>query len=866
MSAPPPSSSSSPSSTAIVPAHLGFLAIYNPSLGATDETIDDQIVYYASVTSRPDQQPHRRLRRRASKTVDKDVTKEDRNERLRQIGLAQGMVEFGKSFSGGKPVDTIDTEKSRVVLRELEPGWWILASINLTRLPLPPGKATAPPPSSANNAEGKTAAEQADAAAGVEYSSREVKPAALLLQDLLRAHSIFLLHHASSLSALFVRSQRAKFASILGRYWDMFLSTWNVLLHGNPARNIFGGIKIAACGELGIGVGEEERGSGEREVLEGLVGRVEGLVDLIVGKFGDAEVAVGSGGKQQDKKPADAALPNTEQQWLGTGNEAGSEDGAIFLGVGALSRHSLRDITYWMEDLYSWGENAYGVIESPTATRTHPRKKRTAGSKAVNTAALRQSPTAAVPHHQQPKTNPESPGPPPPVYTPNRAKSPASSPGTENPPDTTDEDPGSGVGMDKFLSYLKLGYGTSWSVGGGLSTHADKLETDATGSGSDAAKASSRRPPKNSSNSGHYLIGLMGDVEESGAAASSLDEPGTAKDGPSEVRTEEPNNNSRTLLRTLTVELEAADGEERPESQVTKDLGGEADTNSSLIKTDKDGQVVEADNAVLFNSQDRNKTRKLRVVVYVSRPFIFIFLFQLHTDSLAWEGLYKSLHHQLSPLRNSLLNSTTYRPGRPDENAQIYDLIWDPRSLTVHSTIPNIPDPNPYKAGKEVWTRLEALNTHNQILNMLMTARQTGDNIAGELERTCKTSRGWWIVWSRILEQVPAPPRPQEDIKAGSSDLDDDQEGGGGFSDEEKEDNDLTPRQREVVVSKEIVLIRKASDHSVGGGALGGIRGVSASYAIAGGNGGWADGASRLAQGIGVDTRRYIEGLLSLNR
>jgi len=55
------------------------------------------------------------------------VSKEERHERLRQIGLAQGMVEFAKSFSDGEPVDTIDTEKARVILVEVEEGWWILA-------------------------------------------------------------------------------------------------------------------------------------------------------------------------------------------------------------------------------------------------------------------------------------------------------------------------------------------------------------------------------------------------------------------------------------------------------------------------------------------------------------------------------------------------------------------------------------------------------------------------------------------------------------------------------------------------------------------------------------------------------------------
>jgi len=99
----------------VIPAQLGFLAIYNPSLGTTDETLHDQIVYYNS------KEPKKRGRR------GEILSKEEQNERLRQIGLAQGMVDFGKNFSDGRSVDTIETEKSRIILYELEVGWWILA-------------------------------------------------------------------------------------------------------------------------------------------------------------------------------------------------------------------------------------------------------------------------------------------------------------------------------------------------------------------------------------------------------------------------------------------------------------------------------------------------------------------------------------------------------------------------------------------------------------------------------------------------------------------------------------------------------------------------------------------------------------------
>lgn len=46
--------------------------------------------------------------------------------RSRMTGLT--LVIFGyRNFSNGKPVDNVETEKSRIVLYELENDWWILA-------------------------------------------------------------------------------------------------------------------------------------------------------------------------------------------------------------------------------------------------------------------------------------------------------------------------------------------------------------------------------------------------------------------------------------------------------------------------------------------------------------------------------------------------------------------------------------------------------------------------------------------------------------------------------------------------------------------------------------------------------------------
>lgn len=83
-----------PSSAAVQPAQLGFLAIYNPSLGPTDETFDQQLVFYYSRAAH-----EARTAAKKNARIDAaggDGLKAEENEKLRQIGLAQGMVDFAR--------------------------------------------------------------------------------------------------------------------------------------------------------------------------------------------------------------------------------------------------------------------------------------------------------------------------------------------------------------------------------------------------------------------------------------------------------------------------------------------------------------------------------------------------------------------------------------------------------------------------------------------------------------------------------------------------------------------------------------------------------------------------------------------------
>ena len=126
-----------PGQPAIIPAQLGFVAIYNPNLaGHGDGGLHDQIVYHSAV--RPPARKPRRRRGGKRTHVDRagsgdnalqssDDQEAQRNERLRQVGLAQAMANFARGFANGKPLDAVDTEKSRVVVHELEARWWIVA-------------------------------------------------------------------------------------------------------------------------------------------------------------------------------------------------------------------------------------------------------------------------------------------------------------------------------------------------------------------------------------------------------------------------------------------------------------------------------------------------------------------------------------------------------------------------------------------------------------------------------------------------------------------------------------------------------------------------------------------------------------------
>lgn len=429
------------------------------------------------------------------------------------------------------------------------------------------------------------------ARAATEHSSREVSTPALLVKQLIRANSVFLLHHGATLGTLFEKMGRAKFCSTLDRFWARFATHWDVLLHGSPAVDIFGGLKLAAGGELGMGVGEEEWGSGEREVLEDFARRTDGLVDLMVSRFGEP-----SPHQRQAAEPAETksgAHTLEAEPWIGRGKNVGTGDGVVFSGVGALSRSALRDLSRWVEDIYSFGEYAYGVKDSAMADRRRRRRKKQEPSEASQSEADTKNGRAPS---SVPQATPRRPSPsiPPPIVKAAESSLDKASDAVSNARASPSESSKIALSdTETWVKYLTLGYGTAW--GGQRAENGDKKATTKTESqGELSAEAPMRyvepepdvdrlgekiKRQVELENSGYFIIGLKGRMEE--------EEPGNEES--------DDDWNNRILIRTVHVEP----------------------LSDAPLSTSTDQEKAEYEKELMTTPDSKRAKRRLRPVIYV---------------------------------------------------------------------------------------------------------------------------------------------------------------------------------------------------------------------------------------------------------
>lgn len=366
------------------------------------------------------------------------------------------------------------------------------------------------------------------------------------------------------------------------------------MLNGNPAVDIFNGLKLAAGGELGIGVGEEDWGSGEREVLEGFVERAEGLVDLVVSRFGEPAAEAVKSSKSPKNTPRTHNAHSDTRHWLGTGAAPGPSDGVIFSGVGAITRTSLRDVSDWVQSLYSFGEDAYGVHENPNSA--HRRKRRRVQSEETNTRKDKHAPTpleklaqgSSRHGKQELNVNRERQEvvpvgiPPPIVSAAEKSLSKATTPATA----TRDRsrtrkytenkslvDPSnSASSTDTLMKYLTLGvYGSSWGMSSARSAVRRREAVDSQNTtsvnpqdGQQMAAMKHIDPkaeptfdedrgshPGMANSSCRFIIGLQGSLDEDDAEEDDVEVVGSGTD----YEVGRRDSNSRILIRALHAEL-----------------------------------------------------------------------------------------------------------------------------------------------------------------------------------------------------------------------------------------------------------------------------------------------------------------------
>jgi len=315
-----------------------------------------------------------------------------------------------------------------------------------------------------------------------------------------------------------------------------------------------------------MGVGEEDWGSSERDVLEHFARRTDGLVDVMVSRFGEASPLQHAEASAEPRR----LDPAQDDPWIGSGRSAHAADGVVFSGLGTISRKSLRDLSHWVETIYSHGEYAYGVRENVTADRTKRQRKKLK----PNSETRASTPPAPARNDRKTHLVTDSHatlplGIPPPIVKAVESSLNKASTAVEK---STDPVPDSkpilaSLGdTETWIKYMTLGYGTAWGGGGGGSSSSSSRTTAGEAQPTVQSTARKHSPSPRAmryiepepdvdiareelrlqiqlENNGYFLIGLKGDMHN-------MDMEDNDDDG-------NGNGNNRIPLRTIHLEVDS---------------------------------------------------------------------------------------------------------------------------------------------------------------------------------------------------------------------------------------------------------------------------------------------------------------------
>ncbi|EPS44012.1 hypothetical protein H072_1992 [Dactylellina haptotyla CBS 200.50] len=564
--------------------------------------------------------------------------------------------------------------------------------------------------------------------ATTDYSTREVAPASVLISQLKTSYRQFLLFNGT-LESVLASHGRDVLVQRLEKFYTRWAWRWEVMLNGNPAVDIWNGIKI------GRGVGEEEK-----EVLGGFADRnreeedgSERLIDLVVSRFGKLP------GDEKDDKKKKAGFSTR-----GTGKIPGPDDGCIYRGVGNLKKESVRDLAEWMARWYQYGDSSFDyqtARPSRKKARRGKSKARTFDPPRGEQSTIENAPTEG----SAPKLDPQT------SMTPTTAATTSDTTETETilPPPlfTPENEPQSSRPSPKLDPNSK-----------------DKAKGNSKLVAGNSNPTTNERNPDSRSGNNTLMLNVLtlGTYAAYSAWNRSREDQELSK--PSESNLVPDSNPAETSGRFIIGYTGALDEEDNNEEDHPED-----DPNTSqndFIST----TIWVARNK--FIAQDSTAEEQSNIdgsPVLETYPFIFAMLFHSTNESLNKASFFKLLHQQLGPLKGPLIASSE-KQYQPSNNKGVYDLIFDPATLTVHTSVPSIPEPvynNPLEpVTSSGLPRIEALHVHSQVIRVIEDTRWRDIPLgspSGERERTNRTTRGWWVAWMRlegVETQVRMPQLP----------------------------------------------------------------------------------------------------------
>lgn len=92
----------------LAPTLLSFF-IYNPKLGPKEGEEEKKILFY-------------------------HPNEVEKNEKIRNVGLCEAIVQFTRTFSPTKPAKSLHTQKNRQFFHEPEENFWMVMPVPLSRL------------------------------------------------------------------------------------------------------------------------------------------------------------------------------------------------------------------------------------------------------------------------------------------------------------------------------------------------------------------------------------------------------------------------------------------------------------------------------------------------------------------------------------------------------------------------------------------------------------------------------------------------------------------------------------------------------------------------------------------------------------